>query len=42
MSNVSVVDEMVQMIAGQRAYEINTKSLQTADQILQMIANLKR
>lgn len=42
MSNVNVVDEMVQMIAGQRAYEINTKSIQTADNILQMIANLKR
>ena len=42
MSNVNVVDEMVQMIAGQRAYEINTKSIQTADQILQMISNLKR
>ncbi len=42
MSNVNVVDEMVQMIAGQRAYEINTKAIQTADQILQMISNLKR
>jgi flagellar basal-body rod protein FlgG len=42
MSNVNVVDEMVQMIAGQRAYEINTKSIQTADNILQMVANLKR
>jgi flagellar basal-body rod protein FlgG len=42
MSNVNVVDEMVQMIAGQRAYEMNTKSIQTADQILQMISNLKR
>ena len=42
MSNVNVVDEMVQMIAGQRAYEINTKAIQTADQILQMVGNLKR
>lgn len=42
MSNVNVVDEMVQMIASQRAYEMNTKSIQTADQILQMISNLKR
>jgi flagellar basal-body rod protein FlgG len=42
MSNVNVVDEMVQMIAGQRAYEINTKAIQTADQILQMVSNLKR
>jgi flagellar basal-body rod protein FlgG len=42
MSNVNVVDEMVQMIAGQRAYEINTKAIQTADNILQMVSNLKR
>jgi len=42
MSNVNVVDEMVQMIAGQRAYEINTKAIQTADAILQLVSNLKR
>jgi len=42
MSNVNVVDEMVQMIMGQRAYEINTKAIQTADQILSLVANLKR
>jgi flagellar basal-body rod protein FlgG len=42
MSNVNVVDEMVQMIVGQRAYEINTKAVQTADQILSLVSNLKR
>lgn len=42
MSNVNVVDEMVQMIVGQRAYEINSKSIQSADSMLQMINNLKR
>jgi flagellar basal-body rod protein FlgG len=42
MSNVNVVDEMVQMIMGQRAYEINTKAIQTADQILSLVSNLKR
>ena len=42
MSNVNVVDEMVQMIVGQRAYEINSKAIQTADNMLQMINNLKR
>lgn len=42
MSNVSVVDEMVNMIAAQRAYEINSKSIQTADEMLQMANNLKR
>ncbi|MBN2516004.1 MAG: flagellar basal-body rod protein FlgG [Deltaproteobacteria bacterium] len=42
MSNVKVVDEMVKMIVGQRAYEINSKAIQTADNMLQMINNLKR
>jgi flagellar basal-body rod protein FlgG len=30
------------MIVGQRAYEINSKAIQTADGMLQMINNLKR
>ncbi len=42
MANVSVIDEMVKMIVGQRAYEINSKSIQTADHMLEMINNLKR
>jgi flagellar basal-body rod protein FlgG len=42
MSNVSVVDEMVNMIAAQRAYEINSKAVQAADDMLQMANNLKR
>ncbi|MBT8340792.1 MAG: flagellar basal-body rod protein FlgG [Desulfatitalea sp.] len=42
LSNVSVVDEMVNMITAQRAYEINSKSIQTADEMLQMANNLKR
>lgn len=42
MSNVNAVDEMVKMIVGQRAYEINSKAIQTADSMLQMINNLKR
>ena len=42
MSNVNVVDEMVQMIVGQRAYEINSKAIQTADTMLAMVNNLKR
>ena len=42
MSNVSVVDEMVSMIAAQRAYETNSKVIQTADDMLQMANNLKR
>ena len=42
MSNVSVIDEMVKMIVGQRAYEINSKAIQTADSMLSIINNLKR
>jgi len=42
MSNVNAVDEMVKMIVGQRAYEINSKAIQTADSMLQLINNLKR
>ncbi len=42
MSNVSVVDEMVSMIAAQRAYEVNSKSIQAADEMLQMANNLRR
>ncbi len=42
LSNVSVVDEMVSMIVGQRAYEANSKSVQTADSMLQTANNLKR
>ncbi len=42
MSNVEVVDEMVNMIVGQRAYEMNSKSIQTSDAMLQTAVNLKR
>lgn len=42
MSNVNVVDEMVNMITGQRAYEINAKSIQTGDDMLQIVNSLKR
>ena len=42
MSNVSVVEEMVSMIAGQRAYEANSKSIQTADSMLSTANGLKR
>ncbi|MBG0780143.1 MAG: flagellar basal-body rod protein FlgG, partial [Desulfotignum balticum] len=41
-SNVDVVEEMVSMIMAQRAYEINSKSIQTADSMLQAANNLKR
>ena len=42
MSNVSVVEEMVKMIVGQRAYEINSKAIQAADEMLQVANNVKR
>jgi len=42
MSNVDVVEEMVAMIMAQRAYEINSKAIQTADSMLQIANNLKR
>ena len=42
MSNVKVVEEMVNMIVAQRAYEINAKAIQTADDMLQIANNLRR
>jgi flagellar basal-body rod protein FlgG len=42
MSNVNVAEEMVNMIIGQRAYEINSKAVQAADEMLQTANNLKR
>ena len=41
-SNVQVVDEMIKMITAQRAYEMNSKSIQTADDMMQMANNLRR
>jgi flagellar basal-body rod protein FlgG len=37
-SNVNVVEEMVNMIETQRAYEMNTKAIQTTDQMLQYLS----
>lgn len=42
MSNVSVVNEMVQMIVAQRAYEFNSRAIQTTDNMLQTATTLKR
>jgi len=41
-SNVSVVEEMVNMILGQRAYEANSKVVRAADEMLQDVNNLVR
>lgn len=42
MSNVKVVEEMVNMIVAQRAYELNSKAVQTSDSLLNTAVNLKR
>ena len=41
-SNVQVADEMVNMIIAQRAYEMNSKAIQTSDSMLQTANELKR
>ena len=41
-SNVSVVEEMVNMILGQRAYEANSKVIRAADEMLQQVNGLGR
>lgn len=40
-SNVNIVDEMVNMITAQRAYETNSKVIQTSDQMMQTAVNVK-
>ncbi|MEK6555903.1 MAG: flagellar basal-body rod protein FlgG [Bdellovibrionota bacterium] len=40
-SNVNIVDEMVNMITAQRAYETNSKVIQAADQMLQSVNTLR-
>jgi len=39
-SNVNVVQELVNMIQTQRAYEMNSKAIQTSDQMLQKLGQL--
>ena len=39
-SNVNVVEELVSMISTQRAYELNSKAIQTSDQMLQRLGQL--
>jgi len=41
-SNVNVVEEMVGMIVTQRAYEINSRAIRTADEMMQTANNLVR
>jgi len=42
MSNVQLVEEMTDLITGQRAYEANSKAITTSDSMLQTVNNLKR
>lgn len=41
-SNVQMVDEMINLITAERAYEINAKAIQTADRLLEIANTLKR
>ena len=41
-SNVDVVDELVKMIVAQRAYEMNSRAVQTSDDMLNVAATMKR
>ncbi len=41
-SNVSIVEEMVNMIQAQRAYEINSKAITTSEEMLGQMSQLKR
>jgi len=39
-SNVNIVQELVNMIQTQRAYEMNSKAVQTTDQMLQKLSQI--
>jgi len=41
-SNVDIADELINMILAQRAYEMNSKVIQAADETLQQAANIRR
>jgi flagellar basal-body rod protein FlgG len=42
LSNVDPANELIDMITTQRAFELNSKAIQTGDELLQVVANLKR
>ncbi len=42
ISNVSIVNELVDMIAAQRAYELNARTVRAADEMMQKVNNLVR
>jgi len=42
LSNVQLVEEMTDLITGQRAYESNSKAITTSDEMLSTVNQLKR
>jgi flagellar basal-body rod protein FlgG len=42
LSNVSPVNELVNLITTQRSFELNSQAVQAGDQIMQLINNLRR
>lgn len=42
MSNVQLVEEMTDLITGQRAYDANSKAITTSDEMLKQVNNLKQ
>ncbi len=42
LSNVKIVEEMVNLIVAQRAYEVNAKAVQASDEMMQQSNNLRR
>jgi flagellar basal-body rod protein FlgG len=41
-SNVNPVQELIDLITTQRSFELNSQAVQAGDQILQLVANLRR
>jgi flagellar basal-body rod protein FlgG len=41
-SNVEVVSELVNLIVAQRAYEVNSRTIRTSDQMLQQVSSIVR
>lgn len=42
MANVQMIEEMSSLVMAQRAYQLNARVLQAADQVLETINNLRR
>jgi flagellar hook protein FlgE len=42
LSNVDIADEFINLMNAQRNFQANTKTITTADQMLQEVLNIKR